>query len=177
MAEENDMYDVVAVIHDGATADRVLPVACALANVAGAPVYAVDVSVLSWLSNPECVSWMWTADIGHSDPVIEARCRDASACHGTVITLRCIPETPMVSLMRILSETCAQGVVIAGTLRYGRCATWRWQWRWRCGPTSYGELANELRRVTRNWTLTVVTPDGTVGEFRPVLAAPPKGGR
>ena len=76
------MCAVVAVLHDRVAAEQVLPVACALAHAAGVPLYAVDVSVLSWLPSSECVAWMWAVNVGQTVAAIENRCRQASVGYG-----------------------------------------------------------------------------------------------
>jgi len=167
------MFAVVAVLHDSSAAEQVLPVACALANATNVPLYAVDVSVLSWLSNPECASWMW-AVIGQDDAEIERRCQQASVDYGVEITLCRVIEKPLGSVVQMLIDVKAQSVVIAGgTLQYARWSGWL-----RRGKVNYRDkLASELRRSPRSWALTVIAPNGLVREFGAYTGVRQRGSR
>jgi len=155
------MCAVVAVLHDSVAAERVLPVACALARATDVPLYAVDVSILSWLSSPECVSWMWAVNVGQNDAAIDNRCQQASIDFGVQINLRRVIEKPLESVVQILTDVNAQSVVVAGTLQCARRSAWL-----RRATISYpGELATELRQSPRSWALTVVAPNGLIRGF------------
>ncbi len=155
------MCAVVAVLHDSVAAERVLPVACALACATGVPLYAVDVSILSWLSIPECVSWMWAVNVGQTDAAIDNKCQQASVDYGVQINLRCVIEKPLQSVLRLSTDVNAQNVIVAGTLQCAR----RSAWLHRATLQYPGELVTELRQSPRSWALTVVAPNGLVREF------------
>lgn len=167
------MCAVVAVLHDSVSAERVLPVACALVRATDVPLYAVDVSILSWLLSPECVSWMWAVNLGQNAAAIDNRCQQASIDYGIQISLRRVIEKSLLSVVRILRDVNAQSVIIGGTLQCTRRSAWL-----RRATIRYPEeLATELRESPRSRALTVVSPNGLIREFGALTGVRRYGGR